>query len=45
MSDVYRKFRGQMAAGGDTQDLAEETRNKNSALSLAMLAVFLFGWV
>lgn len=28
MSDVYRKFRGQMAAGGDTQDLADESSNR-----------------
>jgi hypothetical protein len=44
MSDVYRKFRGQMAAGGDTQDLAEESSNKNSALSVVLLAVF-FVWL
>ena len=44
MSDIYRKFRGQMAAGGDTQDLAEESSNKNSALSVVLLAVF-FVWL
>ena len=44
MSNVYRKFRGQMAAGGDTQDLAEESGGKNGALSLALLAVF-FVWL
>ncbi|MEY3559554.1 MAG: hypothetical protein RL374_2260, partial [Actinomycetota bacterium] len=30
MSDIYRKFRGQMAAGGDTQDLVEEPSNRGS---------------
>ena len=44
MSDVYRKFRGQMAAGGDTQDLAEESGGRNSSLSLVLLAVF-FVWL
>ena len=44
MSNVYRKFRGQMAAGGDTQDLAEESGGKNGALSLALLVVF-FVWL
>ncbi len=44
MSDVYRRFRGQMAAGGDTQDLAEESGGRNSSLSLVLLAVF-FVWL
>ena len=44
MSDIYRKFRGQIAAGGDTQDAAEESGGKNGAVSLALLAAF-FVWL
>ena len=40
MSDVYRKFRGQMAAGGDTQDLADESSNRGSAVSLVVVLAF-----
>lgn len=40
MSNMYRKFREQMAAGGDTQDLAEEPANRGGTVSLiAVLAL------
>ena len=40
MSNVYRRFREQMAAGGDTQDLEEQSSNRNGAVSLvAVLAL------
>jgi RIP metalloprotease RseP len=40
MSNVYRRFREQMAAGGDTQDLEEQSSNRSGALSLfAVLAL------
>ena len=40
MSDIYRKFRGQMAAGGDTQDLKEESGNRGSSVSLVAVLAF-----
>ena len=40
MSDIYRKFRGQMAAGGDTQDLVEEPSNRGSTVSLFAVLAF-----
>ena len=40
MSNMYRKFREQMAAGGDTQDLVEEPANRGGTVSLiAVLAL------
>lgn len=40
MSNVYRRFRDQIAAGGDTQDLVEESSNRNGVVSLlAVLAL------
>lgn len=40
MSNVYRKFREQMAAGGDTKNLAEPSSNRSGAVSLvAVLAL------
>jgi len=44
MSDIYRKFRGQMAAGGDTQDLVDN-RLTEAALSHSLpYSPLLFGW-
>ena len=40
MSDIYRKFRGQMAAGGDTQDLVEEPSNRGGTASLIAVLAF-----
>ena len=40
MSNVYRKFREQMAAGGDTQDLKEESGNRGSSVSLVAVLAF-----
>jgi membrane-associated protease RseP (regulator of RpoE activity) len=40
MSNVYRKFREQMAAGGDTQDLKDESGNRGSSVSLVAVLAF-----
>ena len=40
MSNVYRKFREQMAAGGDTQDLVEEPSNRGGTASLIAVLAF-----
>ena len=40
MSNMYRKFREQMAAGGDTQDLKEESGNRGSSVSLVAVLAF-----
>ena len=37
MSNVYRRFREQMAAGGDTQDLEEQSSNRSGAVSLVVV--------
>lgn len=43
MSNIYRKFREQIAAGGDTQDLSEE-KSGNGFVSLIALVAFLV-WI
>ncbi|MEY2779792.1 MAG: hypothetical protein RL623_972, partial [Actinomycetota bacterium] len=43
MSNIYRKFRDQIAAGGDTQDLSEE-KSGNGFISLIALVAFLV-WI
>ncbi|NBW92090.1 MAG: PDZ domain-containing protein, partial [Actinobacteria bacterium] len=43
MSNIYRKFREQIAAGGDTQDQAEE-KSGNGFVSLIALVAFLV-WI
>jgi membrane-associated protease RseP (regulator of RpoE activity) len=35
MSNIYRRFREQIAAGGDIQDLEEQSSNRSGAVSLA----------
>lgn len=40
MSNVYRRFREQMAAGGDTQDLEEQPSNRIGAVSLIAVLAF-----